>query len=83
MKANPLNRIEPFRIEPFKRDVLMDAVTLLDTCFHPASRPSVRWLRKQQKKRTVPFIKIGSKVLFDPIKFRQALAKNFTVEARA
>lgn len=29
-------------------------------------RPSLRWIRYQQKRRTIPFIRIGGKVLFDP-----------------
>jgi hypothetical protein len=45
------------------------------------SRPSLRWLREQQRKRTLPYVKFGRLVFFDLAKVRQALAKRFTVEA--
>ena len=60
---------------------LVDAETLLKTNWHPDSRPSLRWLRDQTAKRTIPFLKIGHKVYFDPAKVRKALEKRFTVEA--
>jgi hypothetical protein len=47
----------------------------------PSSRPSLRWMREQQAKRTLPYVKCGRLVFFDPAKVRQALAKRFTVEA--
>lgn len=60
---------------------LVDAATLLKTNWHPDAAPSLRWLRDQTAKRTIPYIKIGHKVFFDPAKVRQSLAKRFTVEA--
>lgn len=45
------------------------------------SRPSLRWLREQQARRTVPFVKCGRLVFFDAAKVRQSIAKRFTVEA--
>lgn len=45
------------------------------------SRPSLRWLRDQQSKRTLPYVKCGRLVFFDPVKVRKALDKRFTVEA--
>jgi hypothetical protein len=60
---------------------LVDAPTLLKTNWHPDSQPSLRWLREQTAKRTIPFLKIGRKVFFDPAKVRQSLAKRFTVES--
>lgn len=61
---------------------LLDAVDLLAEIWPRSnSRPSLRWLREQQRKRTIPFLKIGHKVFFNPIKVRQALEKNFTVES--
>ncbi len=60
---------------------LLDAIDLLAEIWpRPNSRPSLRWLREQQRKRTIPFIKVGHKVFFNPVKVRQALEKNFTVE---
>jgi hypothetical protein len=40
---------------------------LLEILFDEASRPSLRWIRDQQKARTLPFAKIGRRVFFDPI----------------
>jgi hypothetical protein len=45
------------------------------------SRPSLRWLREQQSRRTLPYVKCGRLVYFDPAKVRQSIAKRFTVEA--
>ena len=40
-----------------------------------ASRPSLRWLRKRQLARTVPFVKIGKLVWFDPANVSAAIRK--------
>lgn len=44
------------------------------------SRPSLRWLRSQQAKRTLPYVKFGRLVFFDPVKVRRALDKRFSVD---
>lgn len=48
---------------------------------NPVSRPSLRWLRDQQARRTLPYIKCGRLVFFDPANVRLALAKKFTVSS--
>jgi hypothetical protein len=48
---------------------------------NPKSRPSLRWLREQQARRTLPYVKCGRLVFFCPVKCRRALEKRFTVEA--
>ena len=45
----------------------VDAPTLLEILFEEVSRPSLRWVRDQQKARTLPFVKIGRRVFFDPV----------------
>lgn len=45
----------------------VDAEKLLEILFDEASRPSLRWLRDQQKARALPFAKIGRRVFFDPV----------------
>jgi hypothetical protein len=45
-------------------------------------RPSLRWLRDQQKTRRVPFIKMGRLVFFEPETVRAAIASRFTITAR-
>jgi hypothetical protein len=59
---------------------LVDAPTLIKTVW-PACPPSLRWIRELQAKRAIPFIKVGHKVFFNPVKVKAALEKNFTVEA--
>ena len=44
----------------------VDAPKLLEVLFDPDSRPSLRWMREQQRNRTVPFVKIGRRIFFDP-----------------
>ena len=62
---------------------LVSIETLRETLWpDPASRPSVRWLRELQARRMVPFLKIGSKVYFEPERVRAALRRfEQTVEA--
>lgn len=51
----------------------VDAPKLLEILFDEASRPSLRWIRDQQKARTLPFAKIGRLVFFDPVACKAAL----------
>lgn len=56
---------------------LVDGPRLLETLFpNEACRPSLRWLRDQQKRNVIPFLKIGRLVFFDPPQVRAALAEN-------
>jgi len=62
---------------------LVDAVGLAEAlCPDPRSRPGLRTIRRWQKMRLVPFLKIGGRVLFDPVQVRRALDARFTVNAR-
>jgi len=61
---------------------LMGAEELLKAVFPAEStRPSLRWLRRMQARRLVPFRKVGRLVFFDPEEVRRALDRNFTVRA--
>lgn len=61
---------------------LLSAEELLSVIWpNPKSRPSLRWLREQQARRTLPHVKCGRLVFFDAAKVRQVIAKRFTVEA--
>jgi hypothetical protein len=53
---------------------------LLRIIFPQSSRPTLRWLRDQQKARKVPFCKIGHLVFFDPAKVRDALNNQRTAQ---
>ncbi|MCC5807602.1 MAG: hypothetical protein JJU00_14860 [Opitutales bacterium] len=61
---------------------LVDAHGLLKALFDEESRPSLRWLRKMQAQRRIPYIKISRIVRFDVDEVRTALAENSTVRAR-
>ena len=52
---------------------LVDAKGLLETLFDESCRPSLRWLRTQQKRRAIPSSRIGRLVFFDPDAVRAAL----------
>jgi hypothetical protein len=51
----------------------VDARRLLEIVFEEGSRPSLRWLRDQQVRRAIPFVKLGRLVFFDPVQVRAAL----------
>ena len=61
---------------------LLDAEGLLAELFPPDSRPTVRWLREQQRRRSIPFVKLGRLVFFDPIAVREAIATRHTIKPR-
>ncbi len=57
-------------------DGYLDAPRLLENLFpNEACRPSLRWLREMQKKRKLPFIKLGRLVFFDPCRVREVIGK--------
>ena len=79
-----MNRNAPHNTGPATtgKSGLVDAKGLLENLWpEPASRPCLRWLRQQQQKRTIPFLKVGHRVFFNPDKVKQELEKRFTVNA--
>ena len=52
---------------------LTDARGILEEVFAERGRPSLRWLRQQQKVKAIPHIKVAGKVFFDPVAVRKAL----------
>lgn len=54
---------------------LVSGQKLLETLFQAECRPTLRWLRDQQKARRIPFVKIGRLVFFSPTQVRQALER--------
>lgn len=61
---------------------LVSADRLLDLLFDEQSRPSLRWIRYQQKARAIPFVKVGRLVFFDLEQVRLALQRR-TIKGRA
>ena len=55
------------------RGQFLDGKELLKVLFPESCRPSLRWLREQQKRRSIPFVKLGRLVFFDADQVREAL----------
>ncbi|MBK1877208.1 hypothetical protein [Pelagicoccus mobilis] len=55
------------------KDKLVDARGLLETIFHPNSRPSLRWLRQLQADGKIPYYKVGNLVFYDASEVRDTL----------
>ena len=56
-------------------DRFVSGPRLLEILWEPASRPSLRWLRTQTKKRAVPFARSAGRVWFVPRQVRDALTR--------
>lgn len=61
---------------------LVSGPILLALLFERTSKPSLRWLRTQQKNRTIPYIRIGRRIFFDPVAVRTALGAKNTINAK-
>lgn len=74
--------MKPKSVDPAENPVkLVDAKALLEALFEEgSSRPSIRWLREQQRARSIPFIRIGRLVRFDVQEVRRALSENWTIK---
>ena len=62
---------------------LVDASQLLEILFDEKSRPSVRWLREQTRSRarSIPYLKIGRRIFFDPVNVKAHLEAKAQKEA--
>jgi hypothetical protein len=61
---------------------LVDGTKLLEILFPADCRPTLRWLRQRQKKREIPYVKLGRLVYFNAIRVQEALAKQPTAKER-
>jgi hypothetical protein len=70
---------EPFNSERTETtDLNQQMVTgekLLEILFREDCRPTLRWLRDQQKARRIPYVRIGRLVFFNPAQVKAALEK--------
>jgi uncharacterized protein YbaR (Trm112 family) len=57
------------------QEQFVDGPKLLELLFTPECRPTLRWLRDQQKARRIPFVKMGRLVFFSPAQVRRALER--------
>lgn len=60
---------------------LVDANQLLEELFDEGSRPTLRWIRKMQVQRKIPYYKIGHLVRFKVSEVREALERKCRVQA--
>ena len=73
---------DPSEPRPFQTQNLFDAKGLLEALWpNPQSRPSMRWLRKQQAVGALPYVKWGRRVFFDLEEVTRTI-KRRTVNAR-
>lgn len=70
---SPLNEMDQF----------VDGPRLLEILWDKTSRPSLRWLRSQQKRRSIPFSRVGHRVWFVPNQVRQHMAEWNTLKPKA
>jgi hypothetical protein len=61
---------------------LVDAEKLLEILFPADCRPTLRWLRERQKKREIPFVKLGRLVYFNPVQVQESLTKQQNSRAK-
>lgn len=64
------------------RERMVSAEGLLGILWDDQSRPSLRWLREQQARRAIPYIKVGARVWFIPSEVERALKERWTVRRR-
>ena len=62
---------------------LVDAKGLLEEIFEEKSRPSLRWLREQQARRAIPFVKRGRLVFFDPALVLESFKASTTMKPKS
>lgn len=66
-------------MEKIDTSKLVKAEQLLEALFPPESRPTVRWLRRMQRKRVIPYYKLGHGVWYNVEKVREAFEKKALV----
>jgi len=72
MKTTLHKASTPTPNEPGRADgQFVNGPKLLEILFPQPSRPTLRWLRDQQKARRIPFVKIGRLVFFCPDQVRR------------
>jgi hypothetical protein len=63
-------------------DKLVSGPRLLELLWEDESRPSLRWLRTQTKRRTIPFARSAGRVWFVPRQVRAAMMRIETRRGR-
>ena len=85
-KPDPISELEHIQesgVSLRKEERLVGAEELLELLFDDGSRPSIHWLRDQQKARNIPYVKMGRLVFFKPSEVRKFIEQRLTVKARS
>ena len=61
---------------------LVDAEKLLEILFPADCRPTLRWLRERQRKKEIPYVKLGRLVFFHPVRVQESLSKQSTAKEK-
>ena len=62
---------------------LVDGPRLLEILFPVETcRPSLRWLRDQQARRAIPYVKLGRLVFFNPDHVLKVITEKMTVQRK-
>ncbi len=56
-------------------DRLVSGPRLLEILWDETSRPSIRWLRDQQRRRSIPFMRVGRLIWFCPRQVMEHMAR--------
>lgn len=80
-RQNIVDAIAPPQFNPNQLALVPGEVLLATLWPDEQTRPTLRWLRKMTKTKSLPFIKMGSRVWFDAGRVRRHLDKKYTVEA--
>ena len=54
---------------------LVSGAKLLELLWEDSSRPTMRWLRSQTKRRAIPFARSAGRVWFDPSEVKASLSR--------
>lgn len=66
--------------ELMNNEGLVDGQRLLEILWpNPECRPSRRWLKDQEKRRAIPFMRIGRLIFYSPPMVRTTLAEKAVV----
>ena len=77
---NPESEV-PIPVPENEMDRFVNGQRLLEILWDEASRPSIRWLRDQLRRRSIPFMRVGRLIWFCPRQVKDHMA-NWQLRAR-
>ena len=80
MSTSPATEPSPNSVR-FDPETLVDVKEMMARVFSSESQPSLRFIKKMQKRRLIPYKKLGGRVFYNVPEVRAAIAKQ-TIQAR-